>query len=243
MTPARLNGRGRSYLASRTWKACKEGGVIFNKVLKWSISNGERVNVWNDFWLASGPLRNLIHRPLAEGEGNLTVKDFLSNERTISFVLPELVVQEIRGIPLALNAAREDMLIWAFSKDGNFSINSAYLLAKYLNPLNLVTPKMWVWKSKTTPRIKFFLWLCYHGGIPTKAVLGSRGFNLETTCDLCGINSETIIHILCDCVVARNVWRQLGFDDVNQEFFTAPLAMWLRENCESSNIFARPWIP
>lgn len=32
--------------------------MIFNKGLKWSISNGEMVNAWDDFWLASGPLRN-----------------------------------------------------------------------------------------------------------------------------------------------------------------------------------------
>nr|POE95684.1 putative ribonuclease h protein [Quercus suber] len=41
LTPARLNDRGRKYPASRTWKACKIGGLIFNKGLKWVISNGE----------------------------------------------------------------------------------------------------------------------------------------------------------------------------------------------------------
>ena len=69
------------------------------------------MNVWNDFWLPSGPLRCQIQGPLADGEGNCTVKDFLINERSISFVLPELIVQEIRGIPLVLNSAREDILI------------------------------------------------------------------------------------------------------------------------------------
>ena len=92
LTPARLSGRGRKYLASRTWKACKVGGVIFNKGLKWAISNGEGVNVWNDFWLLSGLLRCQIQGPLAEGEENCTVKDFLSDERSFSFVLPELIV-------------------------------------------------------------------------------------------------------------------------------------------------------
>ena len=171
------------------------------------------------------------------------MKYFLADGRNISFVLPELIVQEIRGIPLALNSVREDILIGAFSKDGNFSLRSAYLLAKGLNPLNLATPKMWVWKSKTTPRIKFFLWLCYHGSIPTKDVLSSRGFNLDTACDLCSCNSETIIHLLRDCGVARNVWRNLGINDTNQDFFNSSLAEWLKKNCESSPFFARPRIP
>ena len=34
LTPARLSARGRKYPASRTWKACKVRGVIFNKGLK-----------------------------------------------------------------------------------------------------------------------------------------------------------------------------------------------------------------
>lgn len=58
LTLARLSEMGRKYPASRIQRACKGGGVIFNKGLKWSISNGEMVNAWDDFWLASGPLRN-----------------------------------------------------------------------------------------------------------------------------------------------------------------------------------------
>lgn len=127
---------------------------------------------------------------MAEGEGNRSVKDFLHNPESISFVLPEALMQEIRGIPLAANTAQEDILIWAFSKDGLFTLSSAYLLAKGLNPLNLNTSKLWVWKTKTTPRIKFFLWQCYHASIPTKEVLVSRGFKLDMNCELCGIEGN-----------------------------------------------------
>ena len=116
--------------------------MIFNKGLKWSISNGETVNAWDDFWLASSPLRKQIQGPLAKGEGNLSVKDFLYDGVNISFVLHDLIMQEIKGIPLTSNPAREDILIWAFSKDGSFSLSSAYMLAKGLNPLNLDTISM-----------------------------------------------------------------------------------------------------
>ena len=44
LTPHRLRGEARKQPASRIWKACKEGGVIFNKGLKWSIANGESVS-------------------------------------------------------------------------------------------------------------------------------------------------------------------------------------------------------
>lgn len=69
LTPARLSERGRRYPTSRTWTACKDGGMIFNKGLKWSISNGETVNAWDDFWLASSLLRKQIQGPWLKGKG------------------------------------------------------------------------------------------------------------------------------------------------------------------------------
>ena len=116
---------------------------MFNKGLKWPISNGEVVSVWGDFWLASSPLRKQIQGPLMEGEGNISIKEFLSNDVGISSFLPEYIMQEIKGIPLASNPLQEDILIWAF-KDENFTLKSAYLIARGLNPLNLDTSNLWV---------------------------------------------------------------------------------------------------
>ena len=117
---------------------------MFNKGLKWPISNGETVSVWDDFWLASSPLRKQIQGPLMEGEGNISIKEFLSNDVGISSFLPEYIMQEIKGIPLASNPLQEDILIWAFSKDENFTLKSAYPIAKGLNTLNLDTSNLWV---------------------------------------------------------------------------------------------------
>ena len=44
LTLLRLKGHSRNQTASRIWKACKVGGVIFNKGLRWSIANGESVS-------------------------------------------------------------------------------------------------------------------------------------------------------------------------------------------------------
>ena len=40
LTPHHLRGNSRNQAASRIWIACKEGGAIFNKGLRWSIANG-----------------------------------------------------------------------------------------------------------------------------------------------------------------------------------------------------------
>ena len=74
--PELISERGRGLPASRIWAACKEGGVVFNEGLKCSISKWDAVSVWDDFWLASGPLRKQIEVPLMDGEGNISVWDF-----------------------------------------------------------------------------------------------------------------------------------------------------------------------
>ena len=192
------------------------------------------VKAWEDFWLPTGPLRHQIEGSLTEGEENISIKMLLDNQASISFILPDSIVKEIQAIPIAVNPNQEDILVWAFSKDGSFAFKSAYLLAKGLNLLNLeATLDHWVWKPSTTPRIKNFLWLCVHRSIPTREVLGSRGFNLNITCELYGLASESILPTLRDCEKARCVWKDLGIEESNIEFFNLSLIDWLEKYCGS----------
>ena len=76
-------------------------------------------------------------------------------------------MNDIQGILLVLCTDLKDRLIWAYSKDGSFSLKSAYLLAKGLNPLNLAShPCRWVWDAYTTLMIiiiylfYLFIYLC-----------------------------------------------------------------------------------
>ena len=173
------------------------------------------------------------------------VKMFILNSNGISFNLPETILQEIQDIPLATNLDLKDKLVWAFLEDGLFSLKSAYLITKDLNPLNPDThPCQWVLEMNTTPRIKFFLWLCSQNSIPTREVLGSRGFNLDTMCEVCERAFESITHVLRDCLEVSNVWKGLGIRDTNQVFYGLPLMDWLKSNCSSFDFFFhRPWIP
>ena len=111
LTPTCLRGEVRSQTASHIWKAYKEGGIIFNKGLKWSIANGEKVSAWEDFWLPFGPLRNQVEGPLAKQENRLSVKSLLNNMESISFSLPHRIVREIKGILVTANPNQEDILI------------------------------------------------------------------------------------------------------------------------------------
>ena len=60
------------------------------------------------------------------------------------------------------------------------------------------------------PKIICFLWLCVHGSILVKNVLAARGVNCDKVCPMCKRHEETIIHLLRDCEVTRELWGKLG---------------------------------
>ena len=245
----RLSEGGRKLPASKIWAACKEGGIIFNKGLKWVVANGEEVGLWDDFWLPSGPLRKQIEGPLAEGENNMSVKMFLSNPNGVSFNFLETIMNDIQGIPLASCTNLKDRLISAYSKDGSFSLKFAYLLAKGLNPLNLAShPCRWVWDAYTTLMIIIIIYLffCVASILEWYSYTCSawfKGFQLMLTYEVCGNSDESIIHALRDCPGAKRVWVELGIQCTNQEFYNLPLLEWLKSNYCSVQIFSWPLIP
>nr|POE76978.1 hypothetical protein CFP56_49691 [Quercus suber] len=61
----------------------------------------------------------------------LTIADFRDSSDwkwdSLSFVLTPLIKEKIRAIPLQEYGSEEDVLLWKFTKDGDFSSNSAYL--------------------------------------------------------------------------------------------------------------------
>ena len=149
-----------------------------------------------------GPIQKLIEGPLTRVDEQLSVQlcvdpNLEGMTHHISFELPENVTSIIKATPFSIDPNSVDTLSWAFSKDGFFSLKSAYLLARGLNPLNLVTPSMaWVWKTETHPCIQFLIWLCLHNSLPTGEVLGARGLNLNPICTMCHKSNESIDHLL-----------------------------------------------
>ena len=66
--PTRMSEEGKKLPCSRIWAACKKGGPSYVKGLRWTVKNGELVNMWMDFWLPNGRLRELIEGPFTRGE-------------------------------------------------------------------------------------------------------------------------------------------------------------------------------
>ena len=157
LTPTRLSKKGRNLPCSRIWTACKKGGPIYVKGLRWAVKNGLNVN----FWLPNGTLRSLIEGPLSRDEDKVMLHQCFDigtgwNLQNNFFVLSDQILESMKATPFSCDSDTnaEDSLMWAYSKNGSFSLSSSYLLARGLNPLNLDTIAMsWVWKIAAPPRV------------------------------------------------------------------------------------------
>lgn len=79
-----------------------------------------------------------------------------------------------------------------------------------------------VWKVKTAPKIKTFIWRAVSNAIPVGDLLISRGMKLDPCSQICAFEGESINHIIFSCPVARQVWAlsfialpENGFDMVS----------------------------
>jgi ribonuclease HI len=119
---------------------------------------------------------------------------------------------------LALCSGRqEDKQIWVGSKNGLFTVRSAYHLAKESEEADDGccsftdhTRGLWklVWGLKVSRVVQHFLWRACNDILPTKEKLHRRGITADALCPICGLEPETIIHILWNCESAKDVWSE-----------------------------------
>ena len=140
----------------------------------------------------------------------------------------------IQAIPTNLASQREDLIAWAFTNDGDFSLRTAYNAAKGLNTLNPNTPSLtWIWKLNVPPKLVLFIWLCTYNSIPVKEVLGSRGLSLDQHCSIYKSKTESISHMLRECPYSVSFWNRLGPPTGLYNSFNLPLSDWLHDNGSS----------
>ena len=150
--------------------------------------------------------------------------------------------------PWLNHGCKIECLHLALSKDENLSLNSAYILAKWLNVLNPPPSPTYatssIWKFNAPEKIIIFLWLCSDNNISVREVLGSRGITINQSCPLCNNHPEFVVHLLRECQSSVSFWNQLGLPSKAIQSFGMPLLDWLHFNSTcgfSSKHLGIPW--
>jgi hypothetical protein len=109
-----------------------------------------------------------------------------------------------------------DRLIWTGTKNGKFTVQSAYhlLLAqqrsgKASSSTNSSWNSLWkaIWSARVQPKVKLFIWRACSDILPTQSNLFRRGVSNAMSCRWCEDDVKTVSHALWQCDFAQKVWK------------------------------------
>lgn len=205
---------------SFTWRSILAGRNTLKEGILWSVRDGQSINIWKDPWIPKMP-HFLAPLPYPRDLSRQRVRDLMDEDGTrwdssaLAATFPPHIVNSIMAIPIS-SSNQSDCIRWMFSKDGQFTVKSAYWAAKRLKDVASSTPSSssnnpapwkWFWHLRIPHKVKIFLWRCMRGILQTKVNLQRRGSVLDATCPRCCVAPETMDHVLRDCQWSFFFWR------------------------------------
>ncbi|MCH89622.1 ribonuclease H protein, partial [Trifolium medium] len=113
-----------------------------------------------------------------------------------------------------MNVDESDMMIWSKSRDGKFSVKSAYysVMEELLDNSSLRVQGNWmkIWKLRIPQMVKLFLWRAARGCLPTRVNLNRRHVECTRACPFCELSEESHWHTFFGCSYVEQVWIAAG---------------------------------
>ncbi|CAN0912292.1 Uncharacterized mitochondrial protein AtMg00310 [Linum grandiflorum] len=199
------------------WRSLWSSLDLIRKGYRWRIGNGLHIRVGLDPWLPEDG-NHYISAPTPQHLLDMLVRDLLDHQRSDwnAALLEQLFsprdVQLITSIPIA-TAAGPDKRIWHGSKNGRYTVKSAYRL--YMDTMvdrtALHRPGDWstIWKLHVPASMKHFLWRLVSDVLPTRGRLRRKKLKLTGEYGFCGQDYEETWHLFTDCLRTMDVWRHM----------------------------------
>jgi ribonuclease HI len=210
-------GRKPSY----AWRSIWNSKTLLKEGLIWRVGDGRTIRIWDDPWLPR-PRAHPAQSPVTRIGRDAKVCELLDettnwwNMDLEKEIFNEDEANMICGIGVSPRGGT-DFMAWEKSKNGMFTVRSAYHLA--LERFGTeegscsnthVTQDLWkkVWSLKGSRVVKFFLWKACNDVLPTKEKLFKRKITPDPLCPICGSEPESTSHILWNCPAAQDVWSE-----------------------------------
>lgn len=250
---------------SYAWKSLLHGRDLLVQGLRRLVGNGRNIHVWTEPWLQdeTGVCRTPLRRQRCF-DVNLRVSDLIDFRRRKwnTQLLQELFVPG--DVQLLLQnqpvTSVKDSWVWKHQCTGIYTVKTGYELAMSVNMTNVINGqlqlpslnplKAQVWKCKAPTKIRVFMWKALSGALSVFDALTSRGMRCEPVCQICGLDGESINHILFSCTLARKVWAISGFPHPRGGFDALSvyanvnylLTVWTSNSDLRSSTQSFPWI-
>jgi ribonuclease HI len=252
---------------SFAWRSIQGSCALIKEGLVWRIGNGKKAKIWGDKWLPNHSTYQ-VQSPPSVIEENATVshlideRDHVWKPGLLNRIFSAEERELIYSIPIS-TTEQEDRQIWRGNARGTFSVKSAYYIQKEWELSQGAESstqgrhsKIWkkLWKLQLPNVEKLCFWRACQNILPTRENLCRRKVITDPSCPVCGLEEETICHVLWQCPAARDVWsggcikvQKCNFEDSDflrvaegilekceleefQNFVAIVRRLWLRRN-------------
>jgi hypothetical protein len=169
------------------WQSIHGSCDVLKEGLIWRVGNGRSVWIWKDRWVPNPSTFKIFSPPRVLDPDAKVCELVDTNSKWWNFPLLESLfssdeVEKIKEIPLSFTN-QEDMLIWRGTKNGVFSVKSAYHMLKEMESRKIATGSSTrgsydFWKqlwALLVPNVeKIFLWRACHDILPTRENLHKK---------------------------------------------------------------------
>jgi ribonuclease HI len=212
--------------SSFTWRSILFGKELVQSGVRWGIGDGQRTNLLTDNWipgvlpheittLTPVPANTKVHFLFDEEDGGWDTE-------AVHAVFNEEISSAILRIPLS-RFEGEDYVSWPFAKYGQYTVRSAYNLARTRGFLQTRSSsgsgtcsdsgeeaKSWkkLWGIAAPGKMLITLWRFAHDCLPTAAQLRRRKIPSREDCVFCN-REECVEHTFLFCQYTREVWQEL----------------------------------
>ena len=121
-----------------------------------------------------------------------------------------------------------DFYIWNHTRSGEYPVRSGYWLAEreakkeaFVNGNTLPSLngiKEYIWSIDTEPKNKKILWKAISGALPVADKLSEKNMKADTRCQVCGLEGESVNHVLFTCTVPKQTWALSHFPSPSSGF-------------------------
>jgi len=206
------------------WKDVFRLKDLYGFITTCQLGDGTSVLLWKGNWAGEILIDLFPNIAMFVKHPDISVKEVCEAESLDNlFHIPisqaaAVELEDLRTLAHSFELSEDtDMRIFCWGS----SMYSAAKLYK-LAFLTMQTPAdfRFIWKSKVTPRVKFFAWLILLDRLNTKNMLARRNFNVQpnSLCVLCDDGmEETIDHLFFQCRFAKQCWDKLGVSWVTED--------------------------
>ncbi|CAN0853040.1 Putative ribonuclease H protein At1g65750, partial [Linum grandiflorum] len=204
---------------SYVWRSIHAAQMVVGEGCRWRLGDGRSVKVFSEPWLREEQNCYLDTVPSLQ-LNDLTVHDLLVpnlriwDEHLLTLLFCDRDIQAIRSMPPPADVEVDDVRIWRFEKRGEYSVRSAYRVAKDRDYATAFwhdnSPWMSLWQAPVQPKIKQLLWRILKGAAAMRSALQHRGVPVVDECAVCSLASETANHLFSQCSFAADCWRLSG---------------------------------